>query len=141
MFNLRSMFKATGNTLTVIPLMIVPMGLYWFWAWIGSVDSGLVSWATASGDVTHFSVGQFIVANALVFLALEMVKATSTGTRGSLDQVMSVALLCASLMAYALLGGFGTSTFLTLVLMQALDVVAGFIVSIKVARRDIGFGG
>lgn len=127
--------RGTGNTLTVIPLMIFPMLVYMF---IPQVEVTLFERVMPSGSVTYFTAADAITCFAIVMLALEMIKSTSTGARGISDLVLSVFLLCGSMGWYLLMPGFGTSTFLILVLMQGLDVIAGTVVSVKVARRDIG---
>ena len=47
----------------------------------------------------------------------------------------------AALLAFVLSPVFATSTFFFLMILALIDVVAGFIITIRVARRDIGFGG
>lgn len=134
---LKTLFKAGGNTLTVIPLMLMPMLVY-----IACGPALFDRWAlhfnTAGMAEVGLTFGDLLVIVSLVFLALEMVKATSTGARGIGDLVLSVVLLCGSGILFILVGAFGSATFLILVLMQALDVIAGVVVSVKVARRDIG---
>lgn len=127
--------RGTGLTLTFFPLMFFPMLAYMF---VPNPEVTLIERVMPSGTVTYFTWGDGILAFSVVMLALEMVKSTSTGSRGIADLVLSVFLLCGSMGWYLLLPGFGTSLFLILVLMQGLDVIAGTVVSVKVARRDIG---
>jgi hypothetical protein len=107
----------------------------------GGLDAPFSSWTMPSGTVTSINAGTGIIALGIVFLAFEMTKATSTGLRGIIDMVLSVFLLCGAMVVHMLFARFGSATFFILVLMQALDVIAGVIISVKVARRDIGFGG
>jgi hypothetical protein len=44
------------------------------------------------------------------------------------------------LVEFLLLRGFATSTFFLIVAMVMLDVLAGFIVTIIAARKDLDFG-
>ena len=134
---LKTLFKASGNTLTVIPLMLFPM-LAYLLCGPDLFDQWLMHFDTAGGATVHLSWGDALISLSLITLALEMVKATSTGARGIGDLVLSVMLLCGSGVLFILVGAFGSATFLILVLMQALDVIAGVVVSVKVARRDIG---
>lgn len=49
-------------------------------------------------------------------------------------------LFIVCLVEFLLLPAFATSTFFLLALMVLLDVLAGFIVTIVAARRDVDFG-
>ena len=49
-------------------------------------------------------------------------------------------LFVACLVAFLLVKGFATSTFFLILTMIMLDVLAGFIVTIISARKDLEFG-
>jgi len=50
-----------------------------------------------------------------------------------------LALIC--VLQFVTMRGFGTSEFFFLMLMQVLDVIAGFTVTIVAAKRDFGSAG
>ena len=83
-------------------------------------------------------MGDLLVLAGLVLLYIEIFKATRTSTASIVDHLLSMALFVICLVEVIVLQGFGTATFVILTLMTAIDVVAGFTVTISGARRDIG---
>ena len=55
-------------------------------------------------------------------------------------QWLSMILFVICLVEFLLIKGFATSTFFLIVTMVMLDVLAGFIVTIISARKDLEFG-
>jgi hypothetical protein len=133
-----STFRATGHVLAAMPFLIVPMILYVAAGPFGSHDALLYGGTLPSGSTIGLTAGGSLILIGIACLILEALKATHTGTRGLVDQTLSVFLLGGALVAFLLLPGFGTITFAILVAMQLADVLLGAIISVKVARRDIG---
>jgi hypothetical protein len=133
-----STFRATGHVLAAMPFLIVPMILYVAAGQFGSHDALLYGGTLPSGSTIGLTAGGSLILIGIACLILEALKATHTGTRGLVDQTLSVFLLGGALVAFLLLPGFGTITFAILVAMQLADVLLGAIISVKVARRDIG---
>lgn len=92
-----------------------------------------VEWVLTKGDA--------IVLLAVVFLFLEILKSTSTGTATIINHGISLFLFIICLVQFLLLPNFATSTFFIVMSMTLLDVLAGVIVTIVSARRDFGVGG
>ena len=90
-----------------------------------------------SGDLWKVSLSDALVTLALVFLFIEMIKATRTSRREILNHALSTLTLMAALAEFIAVKGFGTSTFFLITLMCLFDVVAGYTVSIVTARRDL----
>jgi len=90
-----------------------------------------------SGDVWRISVSDALVALALVLLFIEIIKATRTSRREILNHALSTLTLMGAVAEFAVLKGFGTSTFFLITLMCLFDVVAGYTVSIVSAKRDV----
>ena len=90
-----------------------------------------------SGDVWKISVGDALVTLTLVLLFIEIIKATRTSRREILNHAFSTLILMGAVAEFAVLKGFGTSTFFLITLMCLFDVVAGYTVSIVTARRDL----
>jgi hypothetical protein len=133
-----STFKATGHVLAATPFLVIPMGLYVLAGQFGSVDSLLYGGRLPSGATVGLTAGGSLILIGIACLILEGLKATHTGTRGLVDQTLSVFLLGGSGVAFLLVPAFGTVTWGILVAMQLADVLLGVIISVKVARRDIG---
>jgi hypothetical protein len=124
-----------------VPLIVVPLIAYSFALPLGPIDTKLFSWTTPAGDVTQIRRSDCIVLIAIFCLIIEVVKATSMKAIAMVDHLLSVAALLVMALLYFNASGFGTAPFLTLVFLQAFDVVAGVWVSIRVARRDFSIPG
>lgn len=92
-----------------------------------------------SGGSWPLSLGDLIMAGSLVVLFIELLKSTTSHKVAIINHSLSMVLFVICLVEFLLLPGFATSTFFLLTLMVLLDVLAGFIVTIVSARRDIDF--
>jgi hypothetical protein len=99
----------------------------------------LFSLTTASGAPWAVSVGDLLLAGALVVLFVELLKSTNSQRIAIVNHSLSMLLFVACLVEFLLAPAFATSTFFLLTLMVLLDVLAGFIVTVVAARRDIDF--
>jgi hypothetical protein len=90
-----------------------------------------------SGDVWKISLSDVLVILSLVLLFIEIIKATRTNRRDILNHALSTLTLIGAVAEFAMLKGFGTSTFFLITLMCLFDVVAGYTVSIVSAKRDV----
>lgn len=131
-------FRATGHVLAATPFLAVPMALYIFAAIFATPEALLYGGKLPSGVYVGLTAGGGLILIGIACLILEGLKATHTGTRGLVDQTLSVFLLGGAGVAFLLLPQFGTVTWGILVAMQLADVLLGMIISVKVARRDIG---
>ena len=91
-----------------------------------------------SGGVVAFTWGDLWVVLGIVGLFVELVKSTRSTNPSIFEHGLSMGLFVLFLLEFLLIKQAGTSTFLILTLMQLLDVVAGFTISISTARRDWG---
>jgi hypothetical protein len=89
-----------------------------------------VKWVLTQGDA--------ILLLSIVFLFLEILKSTSTGTSTIINHAISMMLFILCLIEFLLAPNFATSTFFILMSMTLLDVLAGVVVTIVSARRDFG---
>jgi hypothetical protein len=87
------------------------------------------------------SLGDLLIAAALVVLFVELLKSTNSRRVAIINHSLSMLLFVACLVEFLLAPAFATSTFFLLTLMVLLDVLAGFIVTIVSARRDVDLGG
>lgn len=93
----------------------------------------------ASGAQWQVTLSDLILAGALVVLFVEMLKSTNSQKTAIVNHSLSMLLFVACLIEFLLAPAFATSTFFLLTLMVLLDVVAGFIVTIMSARKDVDF--
>ncbi len=140
-------------SLRAIPLMIIAFILYNFIVLFGSAesaDSVLRSVifsvpsirANAEGVRTMwtFTWGDLILLITFVLLFVEILKATYTSTASLLDHGFSMLVFIACLIEFLLVDRAFTSVFFMIMVATLIDVVAGYTIGIRVARRDIGFG-
>ena len=86
------------------------------------------------------SLGDLLIAAALVVLFVELLKSTTSRKIAIINHSLSMVLFIVCLVEFLLAPAFATSTFFLMTLMVLLDVLAGFIVTIVSARRDVDFG-
>lgn len=86
------------------------------------------------------TLGELLLAAGLIVLFIELLKSTTSRRTAIVNHALSMLLFVACLVEFLLAPAFATSTFFLLTLMVLLDVLAGFIVTIVSARRDVDFG-
>lgn len=122
------------------PLLLIPFLLLNLLLFAGGgLAVPLFDGTLPSGAQWVFSRADGIALLGLVLLYLEILKSTRTGNASIVDHVLSLALFVVCLLEFLLVQGAGHSAFLLLTAMCLIDVIAGFTVSISVARRDFGF--
>jgi hypothetical protein len=94
----------------------------------------------SGGDWT-FTVGDLIILLTLFLLFAELIKATYTSTSSLVDHGLSMLVFIACLVEFLLAPLAATSTFFLVMVATGIDVVAGFTIGIRVARRDLAIGG
>ena len=87
------------------------------------------------------SLGDLILAGALVILFIELLKSTTSRRTAIVNHALSMVLFIACLVEFLLFPAFATSVFFLVMLMVLLDVLAGFIVTIASTRREVDFRG
>jgi hypothetical protein len=120
------------------PLLIVPLALYNIMTFLIPVDwqAPLTTIPMMSGGQWTISLADVLLAIAIVMLMFETVKATRTSSRSIVDHMLSTLVFVAALVEFLLVPRVATSTFALLVLICLIDVIGGYTVSIRTARRD-----
>ena len=122
------------------PLLLIPFAIY---NMIAFLTPG-VSW-TAPVTTVHMMSGadwvltweDILLAFAIFLLWIELIKATRAGRRSIMDHVLSMALFIVMLVEFLLVDRAATSTFFLLTAIALVDVLAGFIVGMRSATRQI----
>lgn len=139
--------------LIALPLLLIPVVLYNIVILFGATGGGglaladqtlrepMFSIPMTSGAAWNVGVGDLILFLSLILLFFELLKSTSSQKVAIVNHALSMILLVACLVEFLLIRGFATSTFFLIVTMVMLDVLAGFIVTIISARKDLDFGG
>ena len=89
------------------------------------------------GDSFALTAGGLFVFISVVLLFLEILKSTRTGTGSIVDHLLSVVVVVICLVEFLLIGIAATETFFLLTTMALVDVIAGFSITIRAARRDV----
>ena len=105
------------------------------------MTEGLFTIRMASNVDWPVTLGDLFLAAALVVLFIELLKSTTSRGVAIVNHALSMILFVICLVEFLLVRGFATSTFFLIVTMVMLDVLAGFIVTIISARKDLDFGG
>ena len=147
----------------VFPLMIIPVVVYAIVAFMfGAADptTFVGELCTVSGQTctagtlqaTVFtipmvrgewglSLSDTLVITGMFFLFIELVKAAGSGTATIINHAFSMMVFVVALALFLLMELFGTSTFFLITVTTLMDTLAGFIVTIIAARRDLAVGG
>ena len=132
-------------SLRAIPVTVIPFLLYFVFVLagidLGGSLSGAEGWKMMSGGVWKLTWGDVILMITMICLFIEILKATYTSTASLVDHGLSMLLFIAALVAFLMAPQAATSVFFLLLVALVIDVVAGFTIGIRVAKRDIGFGG
>lgn len=91
-----------------------------------------------SQDTWEVTFGHAFLLLSMVFLFIELLRATKTGTDSIVNHLLSMVLFIICLLVFILVGGYGNSIFFLFMSMTFLDFAAGFIVTTVTARRDFG---
>lgn len=126
-----------------VPLMILPLIGYNVLEFLfGGVDWEATFFSTQmmSGASFLLTSGDIFVLVTLVFLFIEILKSTYTGTGSIVDHILSTLVFIGCIIEFLLVGAAATSTFFLMTAIAFVDVVAGFSVTIRGARRDFSVG-
>ncbi len=130
-------------SLAALPLTVIPFILYNLLMILGvDLKGSLVGEGITmmSGGTWIFTWGDLLLLIGMVVLFIEIVKATYTGTASMIDHGLSMVVFIAFLVEFLLVSQASSSTFFLLMMAALIDVIAGFTIGIRVAKRDIGFG-
>jgi len=105
------------------------------------LDNALFEITMLSGGAWRFTVGDLMIVITLLLLFVELIKATYTTSSTLVDHGLSMLVFIACLVEFLLAPLAATSTFFLIMVATAIDVVAGFSIGIRVARRDLAIGG
>jgi hypothetical protein len=140
-----------GAAFNVFPLILIPVLIYNVVA-LGSIamtgdaaavvermDAAAFTVGMASNATWVVQWGDILVLIALILLFIELLKSTSTGTSAIFNHALSMLVFIVCLVEFLLRPEFATSVFFIIMIMSLLDVLAGVVVTIVSARRDVEF--
>ena len=130
------------RVLSAFPLLVIVVIIYNIMMLTNSLPLEQVAFSTAMMSGARFSLnwGDCLIVSALFLLFIEVLKAARTGTSTIIDHILSTAVFVAALVEFLMAASAGTSTFFLIVVICLVDVVAGYSISIRAARRDFTVG-
>ncbi len=131
----------TTIPLTLIPLIIFNLGGAtwdrdpdrdpWAWPlWNLRLPSS-ATWSLTSGDA--------LICLGIMFLFIEVLKATRTSDSSLVDHLFSTFTFVIYLVEFLVVPYTAHSVFFILTLIAFVDVVGGFSITIRGARRDVNY--
>ena len=137
--------RETLMSLRALPVTVIPFILYFIFVASG-IDlngslSGADGWRMMSGGTWKLTWGDLLLVITMITLFIEILKATYTSTASLVDHGLSMVLFVVALICFLMVPQAATSVFFLLLVALIIDVIAGFTIGIRVAKRDIGFGG
>ena len=130
----------TRLPLLVIPLILFNVALFGLTGGDDPFARTLFTVEMMSGGTWAMRWADLLIVVALLLLFVEIMKSTRVGAVSIVDHLLSTVVFIAFLVEFLMVAGASTSLFFTLMLIALIDVMAGFSVSIRTARRDINFG-
>ena len=146
-----------GAIFNVFPLILIPVLTYNIWAFgataanngngeavraqLYNFENPFLKVPMASGVEWIVTTGDMMVLMALLLLFVELLKSTSTGSAAIFNHALSMLVFIICLVEFLLHPAFATSVFFVILVMALLDVLAGVVVTIISARRDVEFAG
>jgi hypothetical protein len=138
-----STVRETSRTtfLSAIPLLAFVVIAYVAFAWAGA-DFTLPRFTPKlpSGGVWQITLSDMLLTVALIVLFFEVVKSTRTGGNSVVDHALSMIVFVACLILFLVWQPAATSLFFLITVISMIDVIAGFSVTIRSARRDYSVG-
>jgi hypothetical protein len=122
-----------------IPLLIIPIAVYHMLVLLTpgvNLTETIATVRMVSGAEWTISISDILIMLALVCLFFEIFKSTRTGNRSIVDHMLSMVVFVGMLLEFILWAPFTTSTYAIFIVISLVDVVGGFTISIRTARRD-----
>jgi hypothetical protein len=122
------------------PLLIIPFAIYNMIAFLTpgvNWTDPITTFSLVSGANWSITTEDILLALAVLLLPLEIIKATKIGVRSVIDHILSMTLFIAMLVEFLLVRQAGTSTFFILMMISVVDVLGGFIITLRTAQRDM----
>jgi len=121
------------------PLLVFALMAFNLVFWSGSValEDEVFRAVMSSGALLVLTVADLLLLFSLLLLFLEMLKSAGSSNATIADHILSTGVFILALVEFLLVPQAGNASFLMLVVICFMDVVAGYAVSIRTARRDI----
>lgn len=106
----------------------------------GDLGGPVFSMTMMSGGLWGVTVSDVLIVGAVLLLFLEILKSTRTSASSIVDHILSTLVFIICLIEFLVVPEAATSTFFLIMLIALIDVIAGYSVTIRSARRDFTVG-
>ncbi len=123
-----------------IPLLLLPFAIYNIVAFLMpgvTWNATLFSVHMVSGVDWVMSAGDLLVVFAILMLFGEVMKSTRIVVRTVVDHGLSLILFLGMVVEFILVPQTSTGTFFILLVLSFVDVLGGFVVTLRSAQRDL----
>jgi hypothetical protein len=134
-------------SLRALPLLVIPLIMYNLIVVFsgsgpatGPLSAVLFNLPMLRGAVWTFTWADLVLLITFLVLFAELVKATYTTSVSLVDHGLSMLVFIVCLVEFLAVNNAATSTFFFVMVASLIDVVAGFTIGIRVARRDLSIG-
>lgn len=134
-------------SLRAIPLIIIPFIIYNVIALLGGdvpaddiFRKPLFNLPMLSGARWTFSWSDLLILLTMLLLFAELIKSTYTAASSLIDHGLSMLVFIACIVEFLIVPQAATSVFFFIMTATLVDVVAGFMIGIRTARRDLNIG-
>jgi hypothetical protein len=135
-------YRPRASWLSVVPTLLIPWIVYNAVAATGvELNHELFAITLPSGVPWAFTVSDAVLLLSLMLLFFEILKSTRTGGNSVADHALSMIVFVLYLIWFLVVPTAATSLFFLITIISLIDVVAGFSVTIRAARRDYTVGG
>jgi hypothetical protein len=131
------------TTLYILPLTILPWIVFNIVGIVhgpGPWDTTIFSLGMVSDATWNFTSRDLMVVFGIVCLFGEILKATNSSSRAIINHAASMVVFIVYLVEFIIVNFAAESVFFILTILALFDVVAGFTITIKTARRDLALG-
>ncbi len=125
--------------MVAFPLLLISFAIYNMVAFLlpgTSWNAAMFALRMPSGAEWAISAGDLLIAFSLFLLFFEVLKAARNTARSIFDHVLSTLIFIGALVEFLLVPEAGTSTFAILLIIALVDVLGGWSVAVRTARRD-----
>ena len=130
-------------SLRAIPLLIIAFIIYNIIVLsfgVEGLDKAIFTPHMLSGGEWAFKWGDLVLLITLILLFIEIVKSTFTSTSTLIDHALSMVVFIAMGTEFLLVPQAATSVFFLIIVAALIDVIGGYTIGIRVARRDLSIG-
>jgi hypothetical protein len=128
-------------SIKALPLIAISLIIYNALVFLGGdLKKVLFQIPMLRGGVLEFTLGDLVLLITIALLFIEIIKATFTGSAAILDHALSMIVFIIAGLEFLIVPQAATSVFFFIVTLCMIDVIAGYTIGIRTARRDINFG-